>query len=51
MTAYPDRFKDLSLPAILKEFYRTVFSVSLRDDQVGKILSGAYRVKMMRNVP
>ena len=51
MTAYPEKFKDLSLPAILKEFYRTVFSVSLRDEQIGMILSGAYREKMMRNVP
>ena len=41
-TAYPDRFKDISIEQEVKKFYKEVFSYDLTDEQVKKILSGEY---------
>lgn len=41
-TAYPDRFKDISIEQEVKKFYKEVFSYDLTDEQVKKILTGEY---------
>jgi len=40
--AYPDRFSDISMENEVKKFYREMFMYELTDEQVQKILSGAY---------
>ncbi len=49
-TAYPERFKDVCVPCLVKEFYKTVFDFDLNDDQVHNILSGVYELKMMKGI-
>lgn len=48
--AYPDRFKDLCVPCLVKEFYQNIFNFDLTDLQVNDILSGSYEFKMMKGM-
>lgn len=49
-TAYPERFSDISLPAEIKNFYQDICDMSLSDEQIAKVLSGAYESLMMKGV-
>ncbi len=48
--AYPDRFEDISLPSLVKEFYKQIFGFDLNDQQANDILTGAYEVRMMKGI-
>ncbi|MBA3012769.1 MAG: ABC transporter substrate-binding protein [Proteobacteria bacterium] len=48
--AYPERFADLSVPALVKEFYKDIFTFDLSDRQVKDILSGTYEFRMMKGI-
>lgn len=49
-TVYPDRFDDLCVPCIVKEFYKEIIGFELTEDQVKDILLGAYEQKMMKGI-
>jgi iron complex transport system substrate-binding protein len=49
-TAYPDRFKDISISAEVKRFYLEICEMTLTDAQVEKILNGAYESLMLKGV-
>jgi iron complex transport system substrate-binding protein len=49
-TAYPERFQDLCVICLVKEFYREIVGFDLNEDQVKDILSGAYELKMMKGI-
>ncbi len=49
-TAYPDRFQDLCINCIVKEFYKEILGFDLNDDQVRGILLGTYELKMMKGI-
>jgi iron complex transport system substrate-binding protein len=49
-TAYPEKFTDICIPCLVKEFYKQVFAFDLTDDQVTNILTGAYEFKMMKGI-
>jgi iron complex transport system substrate-binding protein len=49
-TAYPDRFKDVSVPLEVKKFYREICDMALTDAQVEKILTGAYESQMLKGI-
>ncbi|MFU8768376.1 MAG: ABC transporter substrate-binding protein [Desulfotignum sp.] len=46
--AYPERFADVCVPCLVKEFYQTVFEFDLTDDQVTHILAGTYETRIMK---
>jgi iron complex transport system substrate-binding protein len=48
--AYPERFKAVSIPALIKEFYTDVFQFNLSDQQAQDILTGVYEFKMMKGI-
>jgi iron complex transport system substrate-binding protein len=48
--AYPERFKDISIPGLIKEFYSKIFEFNLSDQQVHDILTGVYEFKMMKGI-
>ncbi len=48
--AYPDRFKDISVPDLVKEFYKEIFQFDLSDQQADDILTGTYEFRMMKGV-
>jgi len=48
--AYPDRFEDISLPDLIKEFYKEIFRFDLSDQQARDILTGIYEFKMMKGI-
>ncbi|PWR72538.1 ABC transporter substrate-binding protein [Methanospirillum lacunae] len=41
-TVYPDRFSDVNLSDILREYFKEFFNYSLNDLQIEKILRGSY---------
>ncbi len=49
-TAYPERFRDVCVPCLIKEFYKKVFDFDLTDTQADDILSGAYESRMMKGI-
>ena len=48
--AYPERFADLSIPGIVKDFYETVMGFDLSDQQVADILAGKYEFRLMKGI-
>jgi iron complex transport system substrate-binding protein len=46
--AYPEKFSDVCIPCLVKEFYREVFDFDLTDSQVGQILDGTYETRIMK---
>lgn len=48
--AYPDRFDDISVPDLVKEFYSKIFQFDLGDQQANDILTGIYEFKMMKGI-
>jgi iron complex transport system substrate-binding protein len=49
-TAYPERFQDLCVNCLVKEFYREIVGFDLSEAQVRDILSGVYELKMMKGI-
>ncbi|MFH0727533.1 MAG: ABC transporter substrate-binding protein [Pseudomonadota bacterium] len=49
-TAYPDRFKDISVSTEVKNFYRDICDLAVSDAQVEKVLSGAYESLMIKGI-
>jgi len=47
---YPERFQDLCVDCLVKEFYKEIIGFDLNEDQVRDILSGAYELKMMKGI-
>ncbi|MCD4718638.1 MAG: ABC transporter substrate-binding protein [Desulfobacula sp.] len=48
--AYPDRFEDICVPCLVKEFYRKIFDFDLNDQQAMDILLGIYEIRMMKGI-
>lgn len=48
--AYPERFEDICVPDLVKEFYKKIFQFDLNDQQANDILTGAYEFKMMKGI-
>jgi len=48
--AYPERFQDLCVNCLVKEFYKEIMGFDLNDDQVRDILLGTYESKMMKGI-
>ncbi len=46
--AYPDKFSDVCIPCLIKEFYWEVFDFDLTDPQVTQILDGTYETRIMK---
>lgn len=46
--AYPDRFSDISVHGIVRQFYKEIMGFDLTRAQVGAILDGSYEFKIMR---
>jgi iron complex transport system substrate-binding protein len=46
--AYPQRFADVCIPCLIREFYGEVFDFDLTDDQVTHILAGTYETRIMK---
>jgi iron complex transport system substrate-binding protein len=48
--AYPERFKDVCVPDLVKKFYTEIFQFDLSDQQAHDILTGTYEFKMMKRI-
>lgn len=48
--AYPERFSDISIPGLVKAFYKDVMDFDLTDRQVADILNGSYEFRMMKGI-
>ncbi len=48
--AYPDRFQDLSIPDIVKDFYKEIMEFDLTDQQAADILAGHYESRLMKGI-
>jgi iron complex transport system substrate-binding protein len=46
--AYPEKFADVCVPCLVKEFYREIFEFDLTDDQAAQILAGTYETRIMK---
>jgi iron complex transport system substrate-binding protein len=50
MTAYPEKFKDISFRKEVKRFYKEIFGFNLTDKHARMIEDGSFRVKIMKGV-
>jgi len=50
MTAYPERFKDISFSDEVRKFYREIFGFNLTDEQARMVVSGLFKSKIMKGV-
>jgi iron complex transport system substrate-binding protein len=46
--AYPEKFSDVCIPCLVKEFYWEVFDFDLTDSQVTQVLDGTYETRIMK---
>ncbi|MCF8086971.1 MAG: ABC transporter substrate-binding protein [Desulfotignum sp.] len=46
--AYPEKFSDVCIPCLVKEFYGEVFDFDLSDPQASQILDGTYETRIMK---
>jgi iron complex transport system substrate-binding protein len=46
--AYPDKFSDVCIPCLGREFYGEVFDFDLTDSQVTQVLDGTYETRIMK---
>jgi iron complex transport system substrate-binding protein len=48
--AYPEKFKDICIPCLVKAFYKEIMGFDLTQSQVEEILKGRYEAKMMKGI-
>ncbi|MCD4678406.1 MAG: ABC transporter substrate-binding protein [Desulfobacula sp.] len=48
--AYPEKFEDICVPCLVKEFYKEIFDFNLTDQQAMDILLGTYEFRMIKGI-